>query len=77
MTVRLTWTTASNLDFHLFEAGSAEPVKRALGTTAMLEADTFSVKPNTNYWFIVGALAGSGGLPAAYSATLCGAAFAP
>ena len=50
---------------------------RALGTEAGVEAATFSVKPGTAYWLLVGAKAGGTGLPASYSATLCGAAFTP
>lgn len=77
LAVRLGWTGAANLDFHLFEANNPDPVVRALGTEAGLEAATFSVKPNAMYWLSVGAKAGGTGLPAAYAATLCGAAYVP
>jgi hypothetical protein len=38
---------------------------------------TFSVKPNTSYWLLVGAQVGSMDLPAAYTGSLCGATFTP
>ena len=71
LTVRLAWSGAANLDFFIFAAGNATPVWRAEGTTANAEAMTFSLKPSTSYWLLVGAKPGAG-LPAAYSATLCG-----
>ncbi|HUS32262.1 MAG TPA: hypothetical protein VMZ53_27365, partial [Kofleriaceae bacterium] len=74
LTVRLGWTGAANLDFFIFEAGSAAPVWRADGTTGTAETQTFSVKPSSNYWLLVGAK-GSSGLPAPYSATLCGGSY--
>ncbi len=79
LAVRLTWPgTATNLDFLLFEAGMADPVIRAITTaTQAPELRTFAVKPATSYWLLVGAKAGTGGLPAAYSASVCGATFTP
>jgi len=71
LTVRLTWTGAADLEFYVFEAGNPSPVELALGNTAGAENDFFSLKPNSNYWFTVAANPGAG-LPAAYSATLCG-----
>ncbi|MBA3454815.1 MAG: hypothetical protein H0T42_17135 [Deltaproteobacteria bacterium] len=77
--VRLTWPGATtNLDYLLFEASSAEPVIRQITTaTQGPELRTFAVKTGTSYWLLVGAKAGTGGLPAAYTATLCGATFTP
>lgn len=77
LAVQLAWPTAANLDMVLFEAGTAEPVVRAIATTASPEVKTFSVKPSTSYWLLVGGKAGGTGLPAAYGATLCPARFAP
>lgn len=73
--VRLGWTGAANLDAYLFEAGNPDPVGLALTTVAGEERTTFSTKPGTAYWLLVGAKPGAG-LPASYAATLCGAAFA-
>ena len=77
LTVRLAWPGAANLDFYLFEAGNPDPVLRALATGAGAETATFSLKPSTDYWLLVGALAGGTGLPASYSATVCGASYPP
>ena len=79
LAVRLTWPgTTTNLDFLWFEAGSADPVLRAIGTDNQEpELRTFAVKAGTSYWLLVGAKTGSGGLPAAYTASLCGATFTP
>jgi hypothetical protein len=72
LTVRLAWSGAANLDFFIFEAGNATPIWRADATTAGAETEMFSLKPSSNYWLLVGAKPGAG-LPATYSATLCGA----
>lgn len=77
LSVVLSWDGAANLDFYLFEENTAEPVVRALGADAGREAATFSIKPGTGYWLLVGAKAGGTGLPASYAATLCGGTFAP
>jgi len=79
LAVRLTWPgTTTNLDFILFEAGNPDPVLRAIGTgTTAPELRTFGVKSGQSYWLLVGAKAGTAGLPAAYTASLCGATFAP
>ena len=77
LTVRLAWSGTANLDFFLFEAGNPDPVLRALATTAGTETATFSLKPSTDYWLLVGALAGGTGLPASYAATVCGASYLP
>ncbi len=74
-TLMLKWTGAADLNFFLFEANNLEAIVRAIGTTAGSESTVISLKPSTNYWFVVGAKAGSTGLPASYSATLCGASF--
>ncbi|HTL37991.1 MAG TPA: hypothetical protein VL326_32895 [Kofleriaceae bacterium] len=71
LTVRLSWTGAADLEFFVFEANNASPIWRATGTTAGAENDFFSLKPNSNYWLTVAANPGAG-LPATYSATLCG-----
>ncbi|MBA3538433.1 MAG: hypothetical protein H0T79_02290, partial [Deltaproteobacteria bacterium] len=78
LAVRLGWPgTAANLDYLVFEAGSAEPVVRAITVANQApELRTFSVKPNANYWLLVGAKAGST-VPAGYTASVCGASFAP
>lgn len=78
LSVRLAWPTAgSNLDFFLFEENNPDPIVRATQPgTQTPELDTFSVKPSTNYWLLVGARAGTT-VPATYSASLCGATFAP
>jgi hypothetical protein len=77
--VRLTWPgTTTNLDYLVFEAGMTDAVIRAIGTANQApELRTFAVKPATSYWILVGAKAGTGALPAAYTASLCGAAFTP
>lgn len=79
LTVRLGWAgTGANLDFLLFEAGDPSPILRAITTgTTGPEARTFSIKPNANYWVLVGAKVGSTGLPKAYGATLCPTHFTP
>lgn len=79
LAVRLTWPgTTTNLDYLLFEAGSADPVIRAIATTTTApEVKTFAVKPGTAYWLLVGAKTGTGALPAAYTATLCATTFQP
>jgi hypothetical protein len=71
LTVRLTWSGAADLELYVFEAGNTSPVELALSTTAGAETDLFSLKPNSNYWLTVAANIGAG-LPATYSATLCG-----
>lgn len=78
LAVRLTWPgTTTNLDYLLFEADSAEPIVRAIATaTTGPELRTFSVKPSTSYWLLVGAKAGTT-VPSTYSATLCPTAFTP
>jgi hypothetical protein len=78
LTVRLTWAgTATNLDYYLFEANNVDPVLRAIGTaTSAPEVSTFSIKPSTDYWLLVGAKAGTT-VPMDYSASLCPAHFAP
>jgi hypothetical protein len=76
LTVRLSWTTAANVDFFVLEAGNPGPVWTSTDPTAKPETNMFSLKPSTNYWLLVGAKPGSG-LPAPYSATLCGAVFTP
>jgi len=79
LTVRLTWPgTTTNLDYLLFEAGMTDPVIRAIEVDNLApEVRTFAVKAATSYWLLVGAKTGTGGLPAAYSASLCGATFTP
>lgn len=80
LAIRLTWpSTTADLDYFLFEAGTLPSIGGARRTAlAGPELQTFSVKPNTSYWLLIGAYAGtSTGLPATYSATLCGAAFTP
>lgn len=79
LAVRLTWPgTGANLDYLVFEAGDPSPVFRAIATAPQApELRTFSVKPNTSYWLLVGAKTGSAGLPVTYAASLCSAAFVP
>lgn len=79
LAVRLTWPgTGANLDYLLFEAGDPSPVFRAIATGSQApELRTFSVKPSTSYWLLVGAKTGSTGFPVMYSASLCSATFAP
>lgn len=71
LTVRLAWTGAADLDFYVFEAPSPDPIATAKTTTANAELDMISLQPNHNYWLLVAANPGAG-LPASYSATLCG-----
>lgn len=71
-TFMLKWTGAADLNFYLFEANKIEPIVPAIGTTAGSEIALTSLKPSTNYWLTVGAKPGAG-LPASYSATICGA----
>lgn len=78
LAVRLDWPAGtSNLDYLVFEAMDPSPVVRAItaGNTAP-EVKTFSVKPSTSYWLLVGAKTGSA-VPVDYSASLCGASFTP
>jgi hypothetical protein len=79
LAVRLTWPgSGANLDFLLFEANDPSPVFRAIAmSTTGPELRTHAVKPNTNYWLLVGAKTGSTGLPVDYTASLCGATFTP
>lgn len=79
LTVRLTWPgTTTNLDYRLFEANMTEPVMAAVtAANTGPELRTFAVKAGTSYWLLVGAKTGTGGLPAAYTATLCGGTFTP
>ena len=50
----------------------------AIGTSNQApELRTFAVKTGTSYWLLVGAKAATGGLPAAYTASLCGETFTP
>ncbi len=79
LTVRLTWPgTTTNLDYRLFEANMTSPVIAAIATANTgPEVRTFAVKTGTSYWLLVGAKAGTAGLPAAYTAALCGATFTP
>ena len=72
LTVRLGWTGAANLDYYVFEVANPDPIATAKTSAANAELTTFSLKPNTNYWLLVGAAAGGTGLPAPYAATLCG-----
>lgn len=73
-TVKLTWSGAANLDFFVFEANSAEPITRATATTAGSETAVLPLKAGAPYWFLVGAKSITG-LPATYSATLCGGTY--
>jgi hypothetical protein len=72
-TLMLKWAGAADLNFYLFEADKLDPIVPAITTTAGSETALTSLKPSTNYWFVVGAKTGSTGLPASYSATICGA----
>lgn len=78
LTVRLGWTTAgANLDWILFEENTTTPIVRANGTaTTGLESLLTAVKPNTDYWLLIGARANAT-VPASYAASLCGAQFTP
>jgi hypothetical protein len=77
LTVRIDWTTAgANLDWILFEQNNVEPITRSLSTAADLEMKLTAVKPNTDYWLMVGARATTT-VPAPYNLTLCGAQFTP
>jgi hypothetical protein len=79
LTVRLAWQgTTTNLDYLLFEQGQTDYVQ--LGIDPVLqgpEAQTFSIKPSTNYWLLVGSKAGTAMPAAAYNVTLCPAHFVP
>jgi hypothetical protein len=81
LTVRLAWAgTSTNLDYLLFEANASplEAVVRAQKTAQTgPEALTFSIKPSTAYWLLIGSRAGTSTPAAAYSATLCPANFTP
>lgn len=74
-TFRVDWTGAADLNFFLFEENSVDAIVRAIGTTAGSETTMISLKPSTNYWFVVGAKKDSTDLPASYSATFCGASY--
>lgn len=78
LTVRLTWAgTNTNLDYYLFEADKKDPVLRAtLIAKQSPEVQTFSIKPSTSYWLLIGAHVGATAFPA-YSASLCPAKFVP
>lgn len=78
LAIKLDWNNgASNLDYLLFEANTTDAVVRAqtVSNTGP-EYRTFSVKPSTAYWVLVGAKTGST-FPVAYSASLCGGSFTP
>jgi hypothetical protein len=72
LTLRLSWSGAANLDYYVFEAGTTTAVEHQTTMTAGAENSIFSLERNSNYWLWVGAKTGSSGLPAPYSATLCG-----
>jgi hypothetical protein len=74
-TLMLNWTGAADLDFFLFEPNNLDPIVRAVGTTAGNEVAMTSLKTTHTYWLVVAAKTGSAGLPASYSATLCGGHF--
>ncbi len=77
LAIKLEWNGTANLDYLLFEANTPSPVVRAItASNTGPEYETFSVKPSTAYWVLVGAKVGST-LPVAYSASLCGASFVP
>ncbi len=77
LAVRLEWNSVANLDYLVFEVDNPEAVKRAATVVNTgPEFQTFSVKPGTAYWLLVGAKTGSS-LPTAYSASVCGDAFTP
>ena len=71
-TLMLNWAGAADLDFFVFEPNNLDPVVRAVGTTAGNEVALTSLKKTGTYWLVVAAKTGSTGLPASYSATLCG-----
>lgn len=77
LTVKLEWNSVANLDYLIFEADNPSPVIREIVVADTgPEFETFSVKPATAYWVLVGAKTGSA-LPTAYSASVCGGAFTP
>jgi hypothetical protein len=79
LTIRLAWQgTTTNLDYLLFEDGGTDYVQLAIDAAQQgPEAQTFSIKPSTNYWLLIGSRAGAPMPAAAYSATLCPAHFVP
>lgn len=79
MSVRLNWpATTVDFDFKVYPMMSLLSVTGGLATSNTEdEFQTFSVKPNTQYWLWVAAFDGATGLPAAYDATLCAELFAP
>lgn len=79
LTVRLAWQgSTTNLDYLLFEEGQTDYVQLAIDPAQQgPEAQTFSIKPSTSYWLLIGSKAGASMPAAAYSATLCPAHFVP
>ncbi len=79
LTIRLAWPgTTTNLDYLLFEEGQTDYVQLAIDAAQQgPEAQTFSIKPSTSYWLLIGSRAGTSMPAAAYSATLCPAHFVP
>jgi len=62
-------TAGANLDWYLFEENDTQFVTIA-NSDAAVETKLTALKPNTDYWFLVGARAGAT-VPAAYNVTLC------
>ncbi|CAN5696266.1 hypothetical protein BH11MYX2_BH11MYX2_34290 [soil metagenome] len=75
LTLRADWTSASDLDFMVFDPTDLTPIVRSLKTSNTApELRTFAVKSNTTYRLLVAAFVG-GAFPVAYTATLCGASY--
>lgn len=79
LTVRLAWQgTTTNLDYLLFEQGQTDYAQVAIASAQQgPEAQTFSIKPSTNYWLLVGSKAGTAMPAAAYNVSLCPTHFTP
>lgn len=74
LSIRVDTASTANLDVFISEAGVVPPIFRSTRTTAP-ETTIVPLKPASAYWITVGARTGSTGLPAAYSASLCGASY--
>lgn len=79
LTVRLAWPgTTTNLDYLLFEQGQTDYAQVAIASAQQgPEAKTFSIKPSTNYWLLIGSKASTPMPAAAYNVSLCPTHFTP
>lgn len=76
LTVRLSWTAATNLDWILYEKNTTTGVGFGVATsTTSPEMKMFAVKPSAEYWLAVSGAIGTNNEN--YNVTLCGEQFTP